>query len=139
VSRPTSSVSSTVQLRLVIGGDLLPVCAELGYSRTDPFAVSVRMGVEGSDRVEWVVARDLLATGLRVPAGEGDVGVWPSRSGGTDVVCLALSSPDGQALLYGPHEAVALFLARTYAAVPPGHEAAYLDLDALVDRLLDRA
>ena len=138
MSRSASAVSSTVQLRLVTTGDLLPVPAELRYDPADPYAVTVCLRAEWSTEVEWVVARDLLATGLRAPAGDGDLGVWPSTSGGDDVVCLCLSSPDGEALLFGLHEDVAEFLTRTYGAVPPGMESQFLDIDALVDQLLDR-
>jgi hypothetical protein len=137
VSSSAPALCSTVQLRLVTADDSLPVPAELRYDPADPFAVTVCLRAQGSVEVDWVVAREVLATGLRTPAGDGDLGVWPSTSNGDEVVCLSLSSPDGEALLYGPQEDVALFLTRTYAAVPPGKESAFLDIDGLVERLLD--
>jgi Streptomyces sporulation and cell division protein, SsgA len=136
VSSSASALCSTVQLRLVTADDSVPVPADLRYDPADPFAVTVCLRAHGSPEVEWVVAREVLAAGLRTPAGDGDLGVWPSTSDGDEVVCLSLSSPDGRALLYGPQDDVALFLTRTYAAVPPGRESSFLDIDGLVERLL---
>ncbi len=139
VSRPASTVSRSVELQLVTSGSPVPVCADLSYDPADPFAVAVSLRAEGSPAVDWVVARDLLADGLTAPAGEGDVGVWPSTSRGAAVVCLSLCSPDGQALLFGAHADVSEFLERTFAEVPAGGEAEMIDMDALVDHLLGRS
>ena len=94
------------------------------------------MRTDGGPTVEWVVSRELLAAGLHAPAGEGDVGIWPSTNRGAEVVCVSLTSPDGQALLFGRHADVAEFLDRTFAEVPAGTEGDFLDLDALVEHLL---
>src|SRR5687768_16792861 len=106
-TRPTS-VSSELQLRLVVpGAASLPVRADLNYDVTDPYAVQVCFhtgsGAAGGDVVQWTFARQLLSDGVTVPAGEGDVQVWPStgNSGGA-VVCLSLSSPSGRALFEVP-------------------------------------
>jgi len=45
-------------------------------------------------------------------------------------VCLALSSPEGEALLEAPARALESFLKRTNTAVPPGLEHRFYDLDA---------
>ena len=85
----------------------------------------------------WVFARDLIAQGLESPAGEGDVGVWPSRSQGEPVVCLALSSPNGQALLECPRADIAGFLEQTLGTVPAGDESLHLDVETPINQLLD--
>src|SRR5438874_1808818 len=113
VSRSASFVSSSVELHLVTAGSPVPVTARLAYDPSDPFAVSVSMRTDGGPTVEWVVSRDLLVAGLDAPAGDGDVGVWPSTNRGAEVVCVSLSSPDGQALLFGKHTDIAEFLDRT--------------------------
>jgi len=132
-------VYRSVELQLVTSGAPVRVGADLVYDPADPFAVRVCLRTDGSPAVQWVVSRDLLADGLSTPAGDGDVGVWPSVAGGAPVVCLSLSSPDGQALLFGAHGEVSEFVQRTFDEVPSGHESELLDLDALVDHLLGGA
>jgi hypothetical protein len=114
----------------------VPVTARLSYDPADPFAISVSMRTDGSPTVHWVVSRELLAAGLLAPAGDGDIGVWPSTSKGSEVVCVSLSSPDGQALLYGRHGDVAAFLERTFSEVPAGSESDLIDIDGLIEQLL---
>jgi hypothetical protein len=132
-------VSRSVELHLVTSGSPVPVSADLSYDPADPFAVGVSLRTEGSPAVAWVVARDVLADGLTMPAGDGDIGVWPSTSRGSAVVCLSLSSPDGHALLFGAHADVSEFVERTYAEVPAGTESDLIDMDGLIDHLLGRA
>jgi hypothetical protein len=55
-----------------------------------------------------------------------------------DAVCIALSSPDGSALLECDRGELAKFVSRAYAAVPREDETAYLDVDAAIDALLGR-
>ena len=136
MSRPASSVSSSVELHLVTAGSPVPVRARLAFNPSDPFAVTVSMSAEGGPSVQWVMSRDLLAAGLDAPAGDGDVGVWPSTNRGAEVVCVSLTSPDGQALLFGRHADIAEFLDRTFAEVPAGAESDFLDVDGLIDQLL---
>jgi hypothetical protein len=64
------------------------------------------------------------------------VRVWPSRSHGQGVVCIALSSPEGEALLEAPARALESFLKRTDAAVPPGTEHRHFDLDQELSHIL---
>jgi hypothetical protein len=132
-------VFRSVALHLVTSGAPVLVGADLVYDPADPFAIRVCLRTDGSPAVQWVISRDLLADGLTRPAGEGDIGVWPSVAGGVAVVCLSLSSPDGQALLFGAHGEVSEFVHRTFDEVPAGHESELLDLDAVVERLLGRA
>lgn len=139
-TRPTS-VSSELQLRLVVPGAApLPVRADLDYDVTDPYAVTVSFhtgtGSTGGDVVQWTFARQLLSDGVSVPAGEGDVQVWPSTSNGSSVICLSLSSPSGRALFEVPLADLVEFLGRTYQAVPTGGESDHVDVDAELALLL---
>ena len=139
-TRPTS-VSSELQLRLVVpGAASLPVRADLDYDVTDPYAVTVSFHTgsgSGGDVVQWTFARQLLSDGVTVPAGEGDVQVWPSTgNNGGAVVCLSLSSPSGRALFEVPLSDLVEFLGRTYDAVPTGAEGAHVDVDAELALLL---
>lgn len=121
------------RIRLTVH-DAVPVglWAWWGYQPRDPHAVHVLF--EADEPVEWTLGRDLLAEGLHRPAGQGDVQLWPSRTGR---LWLALSSPDGHCLASMPRHRVAAFLARTYAWVPRDQEADHVDLDAAVGRLLE--
>ena len=139
-TRPTS-VSSELQLRLVVpGAASLPVRADLAYDVTDPYAVQVSFhtgaGTGNGEVVQWTFARQLLSDGVSVPAGEGDVQVWPSSAHGTSVVCLSLSSPSGRALFEVPLGDLVEFLGRTYQAVPTGSESQHVDVDAELALLL---
>jgi hypothetical protein len=138
-TRPTS-VSSELHLRLVVpGAASLPVLADLEYDTNDPYAVQVAFHTgspSSGDVVQWTFARQLLTDGVSAPAGEGDVQVWPSSTGGRSVVCLSLSSPSGRALFEVPLNELAEFLGRTYAAVPTGAESDYVDVDAELALLL---
>jgi hypothetical protein len=133
--RPTTSISASFELHLVVpGGENLPVDALLRYDASDPYAVHVGFHTGGDDVVEWTFARQLLTDGVTRSIGEGDVQVWPAPE--TDIrragqlVCLSLSSPSGTALFEAPLGKVVEFLTQTYAAVPTGTESDFVDLDA---------
>lgn len=131
------SVSSGLTLRLVLDTDpdvLVP--ATLAYDSGAPFAVTAVFHT-GEGDVTWVFARDLLEDGLRAPAGQGDVTLWPSRNGDSSVVCIALTSPSGSALLEAPRSDVRAFLDATLAVVPWGTEMDTQDLEAELAHLLD--
>ena len=65
--------------------------------------------------------------------------VWPTKVDGRSVVCVALDSPDGRALLEAPAAAVSAWLERTLRVVPPGSEQAHLGLDKGLSELLAMA
>lgn len=130
------TVTCELRLRLLVSGDAaLPVPAALRYDLTDPYAVHATF-LTGSETVEWVFARELLAAGLRGQAGLGDVRVWPSNQAGIEVVYVSLSSPEGEALLEAPAKELSTFLERAYAAVPAGTETDHLDIDTALTHLL---
>jgi Streptomyces sporulation and cell division protein, SsgA len=107
---------------------------ELSYDPRDPFAVSVHFGDPGP-AVRWIFARDLLIDGLYEPSGDGDVHVFPSLdSSGLAVVCIELSSPDGEALLVAHPRELTEFVDLMRAAVPPGSESTHFEIgDTVAD------
>jgi hypothetical protein len=117
--------------------DAMPVRVELRYDSRDPYAVHAvfQTGRTDAADVEWVFARDLFADGLRTDAGTGDVRVRPA-AGDAETVEIELSSPSGHALFSTSAPDLADFLDRTFEAVPPGTEYAWLDLDLALEDLL---
>ena len=90
------------------------------WSSDDPLAVELRLK-EGLSVAVWFVARDLLADGLIMAAGVGDVRVKPYERD-PDWMLLTLDSPDGRADLLVPVDALGVFLADTFDEVPLGAE-----------------
>ncbi|MFG2648004.1 SsgA family sporulation/cell division regulator [Streptomyces sp. NPDC048436] len=113
-----------------------PLPVTLGYSSADPLAVQITFPPEASldgAEVTWIFARRLLEEGLRAPAGAGDVHIWPAGRART---VLEFHAPQGLALVQFDRAVLQRFLLRTYAVVGPGREAAGLNLDQDLDRLL---
>ncbi|MBL1084603.1 SsgA family sporulation/cell division regulator [Streptomyces actinomycinicus] len=124
-------VEQFAQARLITAEDReVPVSATLRYLVGDPLAVFVDFPAEAAlhgEEVTWTFARSLLDQGLRAPAGEGDVQIWPY---GRTRTVLEFHSPHGMAVLQFPASALRRFLVRTYEVVPCGHE----DLAGVVER-----
>ncbi|MEV5146065.1 SsgA family sporulation/cell division regulator [Streptomyces sp. NPDC052727] len=132
-------VERELELRLILSpGRSVPVPARLGYRSDDPYAVHITFHTDSDHPVGWTFARDLLVEGVFRPCGHGDVRVWPTRAGGRGVVLMALSSPDGDALLEAPVPQVSAWLERTLRAVPPGAEGGQLGIDDALGQLLAR-
>ncbi|MEU3106693.1 SsgA family sporulation/cell division regulator [Streptomyces albidoflavus] len=133
-------VERELELRLVLSPERsIAVPARLVYAAADPFAVSVTFHLGSQNPVHWTFARELLVEGVFRPCGHGDVRIWPSKVGGRNVLLMALSSPDGDALLQAPSVAVSAWLDRTLTLVPPGTEHERLEVDAGLARLLEPA
>ena len=129
-------VSAEITLNLVIGAEYgVPVAAHFSYGAHEPLSVTAAFHAADSE-VRWVFARDLLDEGTRHPTAEGDVTCWPATIAGQRVICIALRSPSGQALLEAPAEDIRAFLDRAYETVPRGRETSLLDIDGLIDDLL---
>ena len=161
MSRSSSTtISAELGLRLIVPQQtIVPLVASLYYSGSDPYAVRMAFHVGTDEPVEWIFARDLLASGIKSRQGEGDVRVWPSarssadadrpggtrpggtRPGGTGcaVLNIELSSPFGQAHFEAPAQALAAFLQRTYQIVPAGQESGFVDIEAELNDLLRQA
>ncbi|MFJ9029257.1 SsgA family sporulation/cell division regulator [Streptomyces sp. NPDC102274] len=123
-------VERELELNLVLSPERgIPVPARLTYRTDDPYAVHITFHIGSDKPVEWTFARELLVEGVFRPCGQGDVRIWPTKVGGRTVLCVALSSPDGDALLEAPCAAVSAWLERTMRIVPPGTESEQLGLD----------
>ncbi|MFF2655366.1 SsgA family sporulation/cell division regulator [Streptomyces sp. NPDC058045] len=130
-------VERELELKLVLSPDRsVPVPARLSYRVSDPYAIHITFHVGSSCPVHWTFARELLVEGVFRPCGHGDVRVWPTKVNGRSVVLMALSSPEGDALLEAPTAPVSAWLERTLRAVPPGSEAERLGIDDGLAELL---
>jgi Streptomyces sporulation and cell division protein, SsgA len=136
----SATVSTELGLTLVVpGNESVPLAASLSYSADDPYAIRIAFHVGTDEPVEWIFARELLATGLAYPAGEGDVQVCPDPRGRRDVLSIALSSPFGQARFEAPASATSDFLHLTYDIVAAGRENDFINVDDELGQLLWRA
>jgi hypothetical protein len=99
----------------------------LRYEPADPYVVRATFFTHTEEPAEWVLGRDLLADGLRVSAGCGDIRVWPAVGRGDQAMYIVLGSPAGTALLEVPVQDVRTFLEDTEALVPPGTESGHID------------
>ncbi|MFG2769421.1 SsgA family sporulation/cell division regulator [Streptomyces sp. NPDC048350] len=130
-------VERELELKLVLSPERsIPVPARLAYRTDDPYAVHITFHVGSEYPVNWTFARELLVEGVFRPCGHGDVRIWPTKVDGRDVVLMALSSPDGDALLEAPCAQVSAWLERTLRAVPPGTESEQLGIDDGLAELL---
>lgn len=127
---PAATIAAAVGTRMLVDGVPHTVPAILGYDSTSPYQVQITFLSRGT-QIAWVVARDLLDDGLTRPAGLGDARIWPVDGWH---IAVELHSDDGRALVLFHTGDLVGFLADTYAAVPPGHEA--LDVDAAIRHLL---
>ncbi|MDO0933529.1 SsgA family sporulation/cell division regulator [Streptomyces sp. DG2A-72] len=132
-----SVVERELELRLILSPERsIAVPARLGFRSDDPYAVHISFHINSDAPVHWTFARDLLVEGVFRPCGNGDVRVWPTKAEGRSVVLMALSSPDGDALLEAPAAQVSAWLERTLRVVPPGTEGEQLGIDDALDQLL---
>jgi hypothetical protein len=133
----SSSVSRGISVDVAAPNErAIRIPMALHYDTGDPFAVRAVFGAGQDNEVTWVFARELLTLGVSRRAGEGDVRIWPSWSDGREVLCIALVSPDGEALLQTSAAEVAEFLSCTFSLCPWGTEAELLDLDSELEALL---
>ncbi|TJZ56861.1 SsgA family sporulation/cell division regulator [Streptomyces piniterrae] len=133
-------IDQAVQVRLIAttpGPHAVP--AVLQYQPADPLAVRMsfppEISLDGA-AVDWAFARELLAEGLRMPAGRGDVRVRPS---GPDRTVMEFHADEGIAMVQLKTSDVRQFLARSYAAVPAGCEPAHLDVERGLEELFGAA
>jgi hypothetical protein len=118
-----------------LNGSSAPVLSRLSYVASEPFAVNIAFRTERGRWVEWTFARELLVTGLREPAGIGDVRVRPDLSTDEGILILEIESPDGYALVEIEREDVERFLDAATELVPLGTESDSFDVDAFIDEI----
>ncbi|MYY07094.1 SsgA family sporulation/cell division regulator [Streptomyces sp. A0958] len=123
-------IEQSVQARMVASApqmETLP--AVLSYDRADPFAVRMAFPapatLEGTE-VSWEFSRELLAAGMEVPSGLGDVRIRPF---GYDRTVLEFHAAEGIAMVHVRTADLRRFLRRAQQLVPCGHERRFLDLD----------
>jgi hypothetical protein len=112
------------------------VSVMLRYDGSDPLALRMVFPAEVSlddSEVVWAFARDLVETGLREPAGEGDVHVWPC---GRAQTVFEFRAPEGVALVQFDNAPLRRFLRSSYAVVPAGKEADHLDVEQHIGSLI---
>ncbi|AVH58501.1 MULTISPECIES: SsgA family sporulation/cell division regulator [Streptomyces] len=132
-----SMVERELEVKLVLSPERsIPVPARLSYRTDDPYAVHITFHISSEHPVHWTFARELLVEGVFRPCGHGDVRVWPTNVAGRTVVLMALTSPDGDALLEAPAAQVSAWLERTLRAVSPGSEVEQLGIDDGLAELL---
>ncbi|MEU2262632.1 SsgA family sporulation/cell division regulator [Streptomyces sp. NPDC019645] len=130
-------VERELELKLVLSPErTVPVPARLTYRGDDAYAVHITFHIGSEQPVHWTFARELLVEGVFRACGEGDVRVWPTKDDGRSVIHIALSSPDGDALLEAPSAQLSAWLERTLRAVPPGTESEHLGFEAGLAELL---
>ncbi|UQX03909.1 SsgA family sporulation/cell division regulator [Streptomyces sp. RerS4] len=132
-------IEQAVQARLVATApkvETVPVT--LCYDRADPFAVRMAFPalatLEGVE-VSWTFARELLMSGIRTPAGCGDVRVRPYDG---DRTTIEFHAPEGVAIVLMMTADLQRFLDRAAAIVAPGLEHRYLDMDHSLAELMRR-
>ncbi|MFG3259506.1 SsgA family sporulation/cell division regulator [Streptomyces sp. NPDC048172] len=130
-------IEHTVQAQLITRPPATrSLAATLRYDVIDPLAVRIvfpsDISLDG-DEVAWTFSRDLLDAGLRGPAGEGDVHVWPC---GLERTVIELHAGEGVAVLEFRAGDLWGFLRCAYDAVPAGSERTHLELDETLEALL---
>lgn len=132
-----TTVERELELKLVLSPERsVPVPARLAYRTDDPYAVHMAFHIGSEHPVNWTFARELLVEGVFRACGHGDVRIWPTKVDGRSVILMALSSPDGDALLEAPSAQVSAWLERTLRTVPPGTESERLGIDGGLAELL---
>ncbi|MFK0110004.1 SsgA family sporulation/cell division regulator [Streptomyces sp. NPDC091217] len=121
----------------VEGEPTVSLPAELRYQTADPYAVCLSLGAPLTSPIDWLFARSLLAAGLHLPVGTGDVLVIPRHRGHPDCVRIVLRSRAEQAAVDVDTSVVRAFLLRTFELVPAGEERVHIDLDGAVAGLLE--
>ncbi|MET8127039.1 SsgA family sporulation/cell division regulator [Streptomyces sp. NPDC005065] len=126
----STAIEQSVEARLIAAMPPTPIIsAKLQYNQVDPFAVRMTFPAPATladEDVCWTFARELLASGLDRPVGEGDIQVRPY---GYDCTVLELHAPVGTAVLHVHSSDIRCFLELTAALVPVGLEHLHLDLD----------
>ncbi|MEU6660666.1 SsgA family sporulation/cell division regulator [Streptomyces sp. NPDC046821] len=91
-------------------------------SLDEPPAVPALLSYDGRvhltvpEEGDWSFTRDLLEKGLRAPATDGDISIWPC---GRVQAVMEFHSPKGVAVVQFEKKALVRFLRRTYTSTTP--------------------
>jgi hypothetical protein len=129
------TITTQVSLCVSTGNADAELAAELRYDPSDPFAVTLAIGTDCDEPVIWTFARELLASGVTSPSGEGDITIEPDRDGDERMLRITLAT-DCLATMLVPGDRVVEFLVESYGLVPTGTELERVDLDAEIAALL---
>jgi hypothetical protein len=117
--------TATTEMILISDDSLPAVNAELRYYCDDPFAVQMLLSIDQSPAICWTFGRELLMTGVLMPAGIGDVQVYPTHDG----VIIELRSGGAAARLLAHTPDISAFTDRTLAVVQRESEMDHYNLD----------
>lgn len=132
---PPSTITAALTLAVSAETGTAEIAGELRYDPSDPFAVTLAMGVDCAEPVVWVFARDLLYSGTQGAAGEGDITIEPADDNDGRWLRITLAT-DCLATMLAPRDRVVEFLVDTYTQVATGCELDHVDLDAELSALL---
>jgi hypothetical protein len=132
------TITTPLPLTVATGNGEAELTGELRYDPTDPFAVSLAIGVECGDPVVWTFGRDLLSAGVTAASGEGDITIEPASADvGHEERALRITlATDCLATMLVSMDRVVEFLVETFGLVPTGTELDRVDLDAEIAALL---
>ncbi|MFF4623422.1 SsgA family sporulation/cell division regulator [Nonomuraea jabiensis] len=122
---------------MVEGKPSVSLPAELRYDSPDPYAVCPSLGAPLTSPIDWLFARGMLAAGLHMAVGTGDVKVAPHRRGHPDRVRIVLRSGTDEAAVDVDTSTVRAFPLRTLELVPTGTESMHTDLDRALGEFLE--
>ena len=117
--------TAATEMILLSEASLPAVNAELRYSTEDPYAVQMLLSVDQSPAISWVYGRELLMAGVSMPAGIGDVQVYPTHDG----VIVELRSGGAVAKLLAHIPDIGEFIDSTLELAPLGSEMEHYRLD----------
>lgn len=107
---------------------------ELYWDEEDPFYVVFTFHNPGGQEVDWDISRDLLIEALMGEvAGEMDV----ILSVGAGLLCMILTTPDGQAVITFNAREIEDFIEETLQALDLGEEDVEGALEDFLDDVLD--
>jgi hypothetical protein len=135
------SVATTTHGRVTTLDSLYtqPLTVDLRWNTADPLVVTLVTDPDGHP-VTWIIAREMLAMGMQtaITPKYGDVAVLPRTPGFPKTMMVILRSGDSQqAGIILDRVDIAMFLQRTFEAVPLGAER--IDFDAALEQLLREA
>jgi hypothetical protein len=119
----------------MLHGQETPLLTRWSYRSDDPFAVMMSIARPSGRWIDWLMARDLVVTGLEAPAGIGDVQLIPFTDDEFDVLEVKIGDDEGFASLEFDRELIERFLDATYDIVPAGAESTVIDVEAEIEKI----